>query len=91
MPQPEETTMDRLFNKVDALLKLVENLKAENKVLKKKIAEIQLHPKTNEDGSETDEKELSHLKKENKLLKEREKLIKNKVERLMVKLENIES
>ncbi|MCB0265249.1 MAG: hypothetical protein R3C26_23015 [Calditrichia bacterium] len=91
MPQPEETTMDRLFSKVDALLKLVENLKAENTLLKKKIAEIQRHPKTNPDDSETNDKELSHLKKENKLLKEREKLIKNKVERLMVKLENIES
>lgn len=91
MPQPEETTMDLLFSKVDALLKLVENLKAENNMLKKKIAEIQQHPKANPDGSETNDKELSNLKKENKLLKEREKLIKNKVERLMVKLEDIES
>ena len=55
MPQPEETTMDRLFSKVDALLKLVENLKAENTLLKKKIAEIQRHPKANLDAGETDE------------------------------------
>lgn len=80
-----------LIKKVRTLSAILVELHAENKRLTDKIRELKEN--SPEEGilekTKHLENEVRKLKKENRILREREKLVKEKMERLVVKLEEI--
>ena len=90
--QNEIVNFDEVFLKVQQFFKLFEELKRRHDRLKKELEGARSNPEKENQTRRIQEleKEVIHLKKINKTLKEKESLIKNKVDRLAVKLENIE-
>lgn len=90
--QPEFVSFDQIYNKIQRFFKVFEELVESNSRLKIELEEIKANPQKEEYLKRINEleKEISNLKKTNKTLKETENLIKNKIERLAVKVENID-
>ena len=87
MTQFERSNLLLLADRVQQLLKMAQALQAENLALK---SGTETGTDQNQERFQSLIAENNRLKKENKILKEREKLIKNKIERLAVKLDEIE-
>ncbi len=87
-----ESNFVKLSKRVDKLLEILQILSEDNAKLKTELEMYQRGDAVTLSSARIWEleKEIKRLKKENKTLKEREKLIKNKVERLAVKLDEIE-
>ncbi len=80
-----------LSNKVQELLEVIDRLKNQNNKLSESLETYKNGVEVNYEKRILDlEEEIRKFKKENKTLKEKEKLIKNKVERLSVKLNQVE-
>lgn len=93
MDNPTELkNFDETYDKINQFFRIFEELKKSYDRLTIEVNELKSNPQKEEylKRIEELEKEILELKKTNKTLKETENLIKNKVERLAVKLENIE-
>ncbi len=82
----------RLLDRVRKIILLLQRTLEGNQELKKRILELE----SQDHSAEIERKilgledEIRRLKKENKVLKEKERIIKTKIERLSVKLDQIE-
>ena len=90
--QNETVDFDQVYQKIQQFFKIFEELKRRHDRLKGELEEIRLNPEKEQQGNKIKEleRQVSQLKKLNKTLKEKESLIKNKIDRLAVKLENID-
>ena len=90
--QNEIGDFDQVYQKIQQFFKIFEELKRRHDRLKGELEEIRLNPEKEQQGNKIKEleRQVSQLKKLNKTLKEKESLIKNKIDRLAVKLENID-
>ena len=87
----ETDNLAQLSVRIQKLLSVLEALKAKNDALTKELQSFKKgHDIESEEKISDLEEEIRKYKRENKILKENEKLIKNKVERLSVKLDQIE-
>ena len=88
------THFDKLFVKVKKLLQLTSTLQLENHQLREEVRRLREQRTNGEEVTflpEEVEQRLLQLRKENKMLKDREKLIRNKIDRLTVKLEDLQT
>jgi uncharacterized protein Yka (UPF0111/DUF47 family) len=90
--QSEFVSFEQIYNKIQQFFKIFEELVESNNRLKSELEEIKANPQKEQYLKKISEleNEISSLKKTNKTLKETENLIKNKIERLAVKVENID-
>jgi len=90
--QSETANFERVYQKIQQFFEIYEELKKRHDRLTTELEQVRSNPEKEQQGKRIREleKEIIHLKKINKTLKEKESLIKNKVDRLAVKLENIE-
>ena len=90
--QSEYVSFDQIYNKIQQFFKVFDELVESHNRLKTELEEVKANPQKEEYLKKINEleKEISDLKKTNKTLKETENLIKNKIERLAVKVENID-
>lgn len=90
--QNEIGDFDQVYQKIQQFFKIFEELKRRHDRLKAELEEIRSNPEREHQGNRIKEleREVAQLKKLNKTLKEKESLIKNKIDRLAVKLENID-
>lgn len=88
----ELTDFEQIYQRVEQFIQIFDELQKSHDRLKIELEEARSNPQKEEYVKRIKEleKEILKLKKTNKTLKETENLIKNKVERLAVKLENIE-
>ena len=90
--QAELINFDQLFDKIQQFFKVFDALVKSHNQVKSELEQLKANPYKEEYLKRISEleKEIMYLKKTNKTLKETENLIKNKVERLAVKLEDID-
>jgi predicted nuclease with TOPRIM domain len=90
--QNEIGDFDQVYQKIQQFFKIFEELKRRHDRLIAELEEIRSNPEKEQQGNKIRELEMevAQLKKLNKTLKEKESLIKNKIDRLAVKLENID-
>jgi RecA/RadA recombinase len=90
--QLEVINFDQIFNKIQQFFEVFDALVKFNNQLRAELEQLKANPHKEEYLKRISEleKEIMYLKKTNKTLKETENLIKNKVERLAVKLEDID-
>jgi phage host-nuclease inhibitor protein Gam len=83
---------EQIYNKVQQFFEVFDALVKSHTQMKTELEQLKANPQKEEYLKKINEleKEIAYLKKTNKTLKETENLIKNKVERLAVKLENID-
>jgi seryl-tRNA synthetase len=90
--QNEIGDFDQVYQKIQQFFKIFEELKRRHDRLIAELEEIRSNPEKEQQGNKIREleREVAQIKKLNKTLKEKESLIKNKIDRLAVKLENID-
>lgn len=90
--QSDTENFDRVYQKIQQFFKIYEELKKGHDRLKTELEQARSNDQKEVQDKKIQEleREIIRLKKINKTLKEKESLIKNKIDRLAVKLENIE-